>query len=306
MSQLLEVGSVTVKIEGRLLRIAHIEGEKYTFPDNPDNLIRDLGACGTRIDIFTFLQRLPETAPKYPYPMELDNLAVLPVSTFENWWNNQLRSYPRNRARQAEKKGVVFREVPYGEELIQGICGIYNETPIRQGKKFPHYGMTPEQARRYAGTFLDRSVYIGGFHEEKMIGFVKLTTDGSNTQSCLVHILSMVQHKDKAPTNALIAQAVKSCAMRKVPFLVYEHFAYGKKKEDSLSHFKEVNGFQRVDIPRYYVPLTPAGKLALRFRFHHRLVDRIPESWANRLRDFRKEWYSRKVRVASEQVACQD
>ena len=305
MSEFVRVCDRSIKVEGRLLRIARIDGEKYTFPDDPEILIRELRALGTRVDLFTFLQKLPETAPKYQYPMELDNLAVLPVSTFEHWWNSQLRSYPRNRARQAEKKGVVFREVPYGEELIEGICGVYNETPIRQGKRFPHYGMTPERARAYAGTFLERSVYVGGFFEGKMIGFIKLTTDESNTQSCLVHILSMVEHKDKAPTNALIAQAVKSCAERKVPFLVYEHFTYGNKKEDSLSHFKEVNGFQRVDLPRYYVPLTELGKFALRHRLHHRLVDRIPEAWANRLRNFRKEWYDRKLR-RSEQITCQE
>ncbi len=306
MSQFVNVCDRNIRVEGRLLRTARIDGEKYTFPDDPESLVQELLACKKRIDLFTFLQRLPETSPKYSYPMELDNLAVLPLSTFENWWNTQLRSYPRNRARQAEKKGVVFREVAYGDELIEGICGIYNETPIRQGKRFPHYGMTPEQARVYAGTFLERSVYIGGFFQGKMIGFVKLTTDESNTQSCLVHILSMLQHKDKAPTNGLIAQAVKNCAARKVPFLVYEHFSYGNKKNDSLSHFKEVNGFQRVDLPRYYIPLTELGRIALRHGFHHKLVDRIPESWANRLRDFRREWYSRKLQRGSEQMICQD
>jgi hypothetical protein len=306
MTQFVRVCHRDIKIEGRLLRTARIEGEKYTFPNDPELLVRELRASRTRIDLFTFLQKLPETTPSYPYAMELDNLAVLPVTTFDNWWNRQLRSYPRNRARQAEKKGVIFREVAYGEELVEGICRVYNETPFRQGKRFPHYGMTPDQARAYAGTCLKQSVYIGAFFEGKMIGFVKLTTDESNTQSCLVHILSMVQHKDKAPTNGLIAQAVNNCATRKVPFLVYEHFSYGSKKEDSLSHFKQVNGFQRVDLPRYYIPLTEFGKFALRHGLHHRLVDRIPESWANRLRDFRKEWYSRKFGGASEQTVCQD
>lgn len=305
MGQILKVCDTDVRVEGRLLRTARIEGEKYTFPSAPELFIRELRACRVRIDLFTFLQRVSETTPKYPYPMELDNLAVLPVSTYENWWNNQLRSYPRNRARQAEKKGVSFREVAYGEELINGICGIYNETPFRQGKRFPHYGMTAEQARRYAGTFLDRSVYIGAFFEGRMIGFIKLTTDESKTQSCLVHILSMIKHKEKAPTNGLIAQAVKSCAARGIPFLVYEHFSYGNKKEDSLSHFKEVNGFQRIDLPRYYIPVTTFGRFALRHSLHHRIVDRIPESWVNRLRDLRREWYDRKVRGTSERITCQ-
>jgi len=289
-----------IKIQGRLIRIARLDGDKYTFPDDPEAVLDALRKCGKRVDVFTFLQKLPETTPKYNYPMELDNLAVLPVSTFDHWWNNQIRSYPRNRARQAEKRGVVLRELPFSEELIKGICGIYNETPVRQGKAFPYYGMTPEQARDYAGTFLDRSIYIGAFVGDTMIGFIKLVMDESRNQACLVHILSMVQHKDKAPTNALIAQAVRSCAEHKVPFLVYEHFTYGKKEGDSLSHFKEVNGFQRIDLPRYYVPLTAVGQAALRLGMHHRLVDRLPESLVSKLRDWRKAWYGRKLETVSE------
>ena len=291
-----------VRIRGGVLRIARMEGEKYTFPENPEEQIEMLKKSAERVDIFTFLQKLPEVTPTFPYAVEMDNLAVLPVSTFENWWNNQIRSYPRNRARQAGKRGVVLREVPYGDELIRGICGIYNETPVRQGKRFPYYGMTYEKAREYAGTFLDRSVFVGAFVDETMIGFIKLSMDVSRTQACLVHILSMVQHKDKAPTNALIAEAVRSCAERKVPYLIYENFNYGKK-EDSLSHFKEVNGFQRVDIPRYYVPLTPLGRMALRMGFHHRIADRVPESVAEKLRDIRRAYYERRFRVAAESEA---
>jgi hypothetical protein len=288
-----------VRIRGTLLRIARLEGEKYTFPDDPEEQVERLKRSGNRVDLFTFLQKLPEVKPQFPYSVEMDNLAVLPVSTFENWWNNQIRSYPRNRARQAGKRGVVLREVPFGDELIRGICGIYNETPVRQGKRFPYYGMTYERAREYAGTFLDRSVFIGAFVDETMIGFIKLSMDVSRTQACLVHILSMVQHKEKAPTNALIAEAVRSCAERKVPYLIYENFNYGKK-EDSLSHFKEVNGFQRVDVPRYYVPLTPLGRMALRLGLHHRIADRVPESVAEKLRDLRKAYYSRRFKEAAE------
>jgi hypothetical protein len=286
-----------VRVRGRLVRIARLDGDKHVFPDDPEATIAGLRKSGVRADIFTFMQKLPDTEPKYSYPVEYDNLAVLPVSTFEHWWDHQIRSYPRNRARQAEKKGVTFRQVPYGDVLINGICGIYNETPMRQGKPFPHYGMTPEKARAYAGTFLDHSVYIGAFLGETMIGFIKLTMDESRNQACLVHILSMVQHNDKAPTNALIAQAVRTCAENKVPYLVYEHFNYGKKQGDSLSHFKEVNGFQRIDLPRYYVPITPLGHVALRLGLHHRLADRIPESIAAKFRDLRKAWYRRRFQT---------
>jgi hypothetical protein len=289
-----------IKVSGRLIRIARLDGEKFAFPDDPEVFIAALRKCGSRIDLFTFLQRLPGAHPRYAYPMEWDNLAVLPVSTFEHWWNKQIRSYPRNRARQAEKRGVVLREVPFGEALLQGICDVYNECPVRQGKRFPHYGMTLEKARQYAGTFLDRSIFVGAFLGDRMIGFGKLVTDESRTQACLIHLLSMVQHKDKAPTNALIAQAVRSCADRGIPYLVYEHFKYGKKQGDSLSHFKEVNGFERVDLPRYYVPLTSLGKAAFHFGLHRRLVDHLPESVASTLRAFRTSVYTRKLKTLTE------
>ena len=97
----------------------------------------------------------------------------------------------------------------------------------------------------------------------------------------------------------MIAEAVRACAERKVSYLIYENFNYGKK-EDSLSHFKEVNGFERVDTPRYYVPLTPLGRMALRFGLHHRIADRVPESVAEKLRDLRRAYYERRFRTATE------
>ncbi len=296
----MKIAGKDIRVSGRLIKIARLDGDKYEFPDDPEAVLASLRSCGTRIDLFTFLQPIPETIPKYSYPMEWDNLAVLPVSTFENWWNNQIRSYPRNRARQAEKKGVVIREIPLSEALIEAICEIYNETPVRQGRRFPHYGMRKDTAREYARTFSDRSIFVAAFLGDKIIGFAKLVTDEKCRQACLVHILSMVQHKDKAPTNALIAQAVRACAARGISYLVYENFTYGNKQGDSLSHFKEVNGFQRTDVPRYYVPLTPIGKAAFRLGLHHRLVDRLPESLASTLREFRRNWYSRRFQTVAE------
>jgi hypothetical protein len=129
-----------IKIQGRFIRMARIDGDKYNFPDEPEAFIEGLKKCGTRIDLFTFLQKLPETEPKYSYPMEWDNLAVLPVSTFDHWWSHQIRSFPRNRARQAEKKGVMLREVPCNETLIRGICSIYMSARFAKGNAFPITG----------------------------------------------------------------------------------------------------------------------------------------------------------------------
>src|SRR5271154_5683157 len=122
-----------IKIEGRLVRIARLDGDKYKFLDDPEPVVAGLRKSDARVDLFTFMQRLPETSPKYKYPMEWDNLAVLPVSTFENWWTEQIGFKARNKAKQAGKKGVVVREVPFDDALVQGISEIYNESEVRQG-----------------------------------------------------------------------------------------------------------------------------------------------------------------------------
>jgi hypothetical protein len=113
-----------------------------------------------------------------------------------------------------------------------------------------------------------------------------------------MNILSLTQYRDKCPTNALLAQAVRSCAERNIPFLVYQKFLYGKEKSSSLSNFKEVNGFGRVDVPRYHVPLTSLGWMALHLGFHKKLADRCPELVLTKLRDLRRAWYDHRVRLA--------
>ena len=284
-----------IRIQGRLIRIARLDGDKYQFLDDPEPVVDGLRKCGTRIDLFTFMQKLPETSPKYRYPMEWDNLAVLPVSTFDNWWTQQIGFKARNKAKQAQKKGVTLREVPFDHALIRGIWEIYNECPVRQGKPFRHYGKNIQAVHEEEATFLDSSIFIGAFLGETLIGFIKLVTDETRTQAGLMNIVSMIGHRDKAPTNALVAQAVRSCAERGIPYLVYSNFAYGKKLRDSLSDFKERNGFQRIDLPRYYVPLSSIGWAAFRLRLHRRFVDHFPEPFIAKIRELRNAWYNRKL-----------
>lgn len=295
-----QLDSRRVNIEGRVIKVARFDGDKYEFPDDPEAVLDSLRKCGERIDLFTFLQKLPDTAPRYAYQMEWDNLAVLPVSTFDHWWKHQIRFRSRNKARLAEKKGVVLREVPFDDALLRGICEIYNECPIRGGRRFPHYGMDIEGARKYAETFPERSIFIGAFLEDSMIGFIKLVTDRAGNQACAVNILSMMRHRDKAPTNALIAQAVRTCADRGISYLVYDNFDYGKKRKDSLSEFKESNGFGRVDLPRYYVSLTALGKVALRLGLHQRFIDRFPEPVIAKVRELRTAWYMHTLRTSTD------
>ena len=289
-----------IQVQGRLVRIARLDGDKYKFLDDPEPVVAGLKESGLRVDIFTFMQKLPDTITKYNYPMEWDNLAVLQISTFEDWWTERIGFKARNKAKQALKKGVTIREIPFDDALARGIWEIYNESPVRQGRRFPHYGKTFDQVRRMSSTFLDSSVFICAYLDEKLIGFIKLTTDDSRTQAGMMHIVSMIRHRDKAPTNALVAQAVRSCADRGISHLVYSNFAYGKKERSGLSDFKERNGFERINLPRYYVPLTGIGWAAFRLGLHHKFVDRLPEPLLAKARDLRYSWYKFRFPVLSQ------
>jgi hypothetical protein len=266
----------------------------------PEALIAELRRTRAPIDLLTFMQIMPDTTPKYDYYMEMDNLAILPVSTYDHWFKNQIRSYARNRSRQAEKRGVVVREVAFDDQLAEGIWEVYNETKVRQGRPNTHYGKDVATVRDEAATYLDRSVFIGAYFEEKLIGFVKLIIDANRCQASLMNIVGMVRHRDKAPTNALIAHAIRACESRGIPYLMYQNFVYTNKEADSLTHFKEINGFERVDLPRYYVPLTLRGRIALKHGLHHGLMSSLPTPLAVRLRQFRSTWYNRRLRPETE------
>ncbi len=279
---------------GRLIRIAFLDGEGYQFLEDPEVALRALQESRGRIDLFTFIQKLSDTSPKYSYSMEWDNMAALSISSFDHWITHQIDFKVRNKIRKAEKNGVAVREVPFDDALVQGVHAIYNESPIRQGKRFWHFGKDLEAVRRMNETFLDQSVFIGAFFQGDLIGFVKLVSSEDRSQAGLMQIVSMIQHRDKAPTNALIAQAVRSCAGRGIANLWYANFSYGRKQSDSLADFKRHNGFQKVAVPRYYVPLTVKGQMALRLGLHHGITGWIPEPLAAKYRKVRSLWYARK------------
>ena len=295
---LISVCGRQIRIEGRVLRVARLDAEKYHFLDDPRPLIDGLKCCGARIDLFTFLERIPASTPSHHYLMESDNLAAIPVTTFDDWWTSQIGFKARNKAKQAQKKGVTIREVPFDDWLVTAIWKIYNECPVRQGRRFTHYGKDVKTIRREEATYLESSIFLGAFLGDEMIGFVKLVSDESGTQAGLMNIVSMIRHRDKAPTNALVAQAVRACADRGIRYLVYSNFAYGNRQRDSVMDFKERNGFQRFDLPRYYVPVTGWGATAFRLGLHRRFVDRLPDRASAWIRDIRRGWNDRKLRTA--------
>ena len=239
------VGNKVLVIRGKLVKIARIKEELYEDVEDPRTIIMELKRDKIKADIFSFWQRLPETVPKYGYYMEWDNLAAVRIENYEKWLSSQIDRNAKRAVNKAIKSGVITRIVFPDEEFIKGIVSIFNETPIRQGRRFWHYGKDFEDVKK---EIIERdqevSEFVGAYYQEELIGFIKLIyTKG---YANFAQIISKIKHREKYPTNALIAEAVRICAERKMPYLVYERFVYGQKGSDMLSDFKRRNGFTKL------------------------------------------------------------
>lgn len=230
--------------------VVGLEDDWYEDVRDPQAVIRTLNdSAGFKPDIFTFWQRLLDAEPKYPFHMEWEEIAVLPVTTYENWWNHQIKSRIRNLIRKSEKEGIEVREAVYDDEFVRGMTAIFNEAPVRQGRRFWHYGKDFETVKRQFSRFLFREHMIGAYYRDELIGFVML---GNAGQFGLTgQIISSLKHRDKATNNALIAKSVEVCAKNRLPYLVYLFWS-----DDSLAEFKRRCGFEKTRVPRYFVPLT--------------------------------------------------
>lgn len=286
------IDNMEILIIGKLIKVAKIKEEWDVDIEDPVALVKKLNLSGVKIDIFTFMQRLPESNPKFSYYMEWDNVAAIPVRNYDYWFNNQLHQNPRNKIRKAIKKGVMVKQVEFNDELVQGITEICNETPIRQGRPFGDYGKNFDTLKKEHSTFLDKATFAGAYFNNELIGFVKVVSAGKYMRT--MGILSKLKHRDKAPTNLLIAKAVEICAEKKIPYLVYAKFAYGKLGSDTLQDFKRYLGFEHIILPRYYIPLTTMGKIAIKFNLQHGVVGILPIKAVRTLLTLRNWWYTKK------------
>lgn len=289
----LQLGARTIVVTGQWLRIAEIKDEAWLEGE----AISDPAACMQMIrkgelkaDIFTFAQKIPNTTPNYDYPLEWDNVAAIHTIDFSAWWD-RLPQEARKNVRRAGKRGIVIKIVPFCDQLVQGIADINNETPVRQGRPFWHYGKSLDIVKRDYATLLDRSEFIGAYYEDKLVGFIKMIYMGEIAG--ILQILCMNRHYDKRPANALIAKAVEICNAKGVKYLVYGKYIYGKKSNSPLTEFKHRNGFEQVYFPRYYIPLTVKGKLCMRLGLHHGLKQILPESLLDFAIKLRAKWYEK-------------
>ena len=122
------------------------------------------------------------------------------------------------------------------------MTSIFNETPIRQGRHFLHYGKDFETVKRQFSRFLFREEIFGAYVGEELVGFIMLADAGR--YAFLGQIISKIARRDLAPNNALLAKAVERCAEKGIPYLVYALWL-----DDGLGDFKRSNGFQNLIFP---------------------------------------------------------
>jgi hypothetical protein len=288
----MQVADKGIIVRGKIIRIGKLQDEWSEDIGDPDVVIEALKEARLKPDIFTFWQRVPESEPRYNYYKEWDNVAAMRIKSFEHWWQKQIDAKTRNVNRNAQKKGVITKEVDFDDELVRGIRNIFNESRIRQGKLFWHYGKDFETVKKEMSLDLVRSYFIGAYYNEDLIGFIKLLDVGNGAR--VVQILSRIEHRDKSPTNSLIGKAVEVCCKKGIPYLFYEKFEYGKTGSRTLTDFKRHNGFEKIQIPRYYVPLTTAGKIILKLNLHRGVKEMLPKRLVLGVMDYRRKWYTRK------------
>jgi hypothetical protein len=279
-------------ISGKLVKTASLKEEWQEDIDNPDGVVRELKASPATIDLLKFWQRIPETKAKYGYYKEWRHVAAIPIRDYKHWFEKQISPKARNKIRKSQKFGVVIQETELSDELVRGIMDIFNQSLVRRGKRFWHYGKDFETVKKEMSLDLTESSFVTAYCGTKLIGFIKLLF--ADRYAMMTLILDKMDHRDKAPMNGMIAKAVEICATREVPYIVYMMW-----RRAGHGEFQESNGFERIQIPEYFVPLTFKGTMTLRLGLHRGLRGCIPENMMVRLLAVRAKWYARRYRQGS-------
>jgi hypothetical protein len=292
------VDSQNLIINGKLMKTASLLDFWAEDLRDPNLVIRELKDSPLRIDILKFWQRVPDTEPQYPYYREVQYVAAIPISTHKHWFEKQITPNARNKVRKAAKLGVELREESLSDELIRQIMGIYNDSPLRRGKPFWHYGKDFDTVKRELSEDLHRCTFVTAYADGELIGFIKLLLLDRYARTTL--ILDKQSRREKSPMNSLVSKVVEICAERKIPYFIYSIWRRGDHGQ-----FQASVGFLRTPVPEYFVPLTVQGRVALGLNLHRGIRGWIPERAMIFLLELRAKWYARKFRTKAFQVVHQ-
>jgi hypothetical protein len=272
-----DVAGVTVIVRGAFPRLATIRDEAFVdtrrVHEDVAAFVDEARRSALPADILAFAQPIDDPTPRGSYPFDWDNAAAVDTRSFDKWWE-KLPQATRKNCRRAERRGARTDLVHLDEQFALQIKCVYDESPVRQGRRFWHYGKDVATILRENSSYLEKSDFIATFLNDELIGFMKVVYVGRI--ATIMQILARASAYDARPMNALIAKAVQVCSTKGISHLSYGKFQYGNHASSSLIEFKVRNGFTRVDYPRYFIPLTVRGRVAFACRLHRSLLEILP------------------------------
>ena len=268
-----------IAVVGRFFKTARLRHEWCDFLDDVPASIQQMQGSPKIADLFTFAQDICDEPVTYPFYKESTSLAVLRTTTYKRWWDD-MGFKARNKVRKGQKSGVELRVVQLDDDFAKGVEDIYNEAAVKQGRRFCHYGKQAPEIKEELSSFLDRCFLVGAYYQNELVGFMKLFHRENVLRT--VHIIAKMAHRGKCVMDALIAKAVQLCDQNKV-----EYLHYGSWCDGGIGEFRMKHGFQRLEIPRYFVPLNMRGKLMLKLKLHRPIRERLPERWVQPLLELR-------------------
>jgi hypothetical protein len=284
-----------VSVHGRFFRTAKLRHEWCDFLQDIPAALPQLRTGRRVADVFTFVRDIGDETDALPYPHQPTSIAVMPVTTHEKWWND-IGFKPRNKIRKGQKSGVVTSLIALNDDFARQVEAIYNEAPLRQGRKFFHYGKKASEIKEELSSFLDRSIIIGAYIDRELVGFMKLFRASRTLRT--IHIIAKLAHREKCAMDVLISKAVELCEQNGL-----KYFHYGSWTDGGVGAFRSKHGFEPMEVQRYFVPLTAKGKLMLKLNFHRPLRERLPGSCVQPLLKLRAQWNS--MRLGNRQPLAQ-
>ena len=124
------------------------------------------------------------------------NLDNLPVST-------------RNKVRKAHKTGIVVKVESLSQKLAEGLVEIFNETPVRRGKRYSYYGSDVDTVKKEWSKDQRRNDFLVAYYGEEVVGFIQLVYGKRSVRTS--GTVSKISHRNKATMNALLAKGVEWC-----------------------------------------------------------------------------------------------
>jgi hypothetical protein len=296
----LDVNGKKLFARGKWLKTATVRGEEMMESDleKPEAYIEKLRVDKGRTlkaDIFTFTQKLPATLPKYSYPFEWESIAAIHLIKFNEWWE-ALPQETRKNVRRAQKRGVRVTTREFDDALIQGIRGVNDDSPLRQGMANAYYGRSFDETKERYGEFEGRCDFICAHFGDELIGFLHLIYRGD--VASILNLTTKPSHFDKRPANALMAKAAEICDAKGISYITYGQYNYGNKRNSPLRQFKIRNGFEEILVPRYFVPITRWGSFCMRLKLHLGPVGILPHWVITTGVGARSVWYDFKTFIS--------